>query len=490
MEFVWCPRGTFERWRSSVTLTHGFWIAKTPVTQAQWKSVMGNNPSHFKGEDCPVETVSWNDARDFCEKTGLALPTEAQWEYAWRAGGEGKLDDKLDAQAWYSDNSGGQTRPVGRKNPNAWGLCDMLGNVAEWCQDWFGDIPQHDLTDPTGGAAGATRVVRGGDWSMYPWVLRECPRDGKKPGSRTSHVGFRPVCLAEEFRSSGASIQGRKNLPRREGTSAGDDVENVQSGTSGGMASWPVHPDVREMIERLRKLHPHNRQAGEVKSIMLPGGANMEMVWCPPGSFLMGSPDDEKEREGDETQHRVTLTQGFWIGKYPVTQRQWKSVMGTNPSASKGDNLPVTSVSWKDCMEYCRKAGNGLQLPTEAQWEYACRAGNTGAYAGSGRLDDMGWYENNSGNRLHPVGQKQPNAWGLYDMHGNVSEWCSDWYGAYPIAAVTTDPKGGGASSQRVRRGGGWNYYARGCRAAYRCNSDPSTCAGHVGFRLCCLEGG
>ena len=225
-------------------------------------------------------------------------------------------------------------------------------------------------------------------------------------------------------------------------------------------------------------------QAGDVTTITLPGGATMEMVWCPAGTFLMGRGHDE---------HPVTLTKGFWMGKYEVTRAQWKSVMGKEPSDGWGDNLPVVYVTWDDCQQFCRKAG--LSLPTEAQWEYACRAGSRGPYAGTGNLDDMGWYDGNSGLKTHPVGMKQPNAWGIYDMHGNVWEWCADWYDSYPDGAVT-DPEGSlsglasffggeGSSSEwnRVLRGGCWGSFAPLCTSVYRLDQPPSQAESGVGFR-------
>jgi formylglycine-generating enzyme required for sulfatase activity len=171
--------------------------------------------------------------------------------------------------------------------------------------------------------------------------------------------------------------------------------------------------------------------------------------------------------------------------------------MGANPSYFKnaGANAPVEGVSWDDAQEYCRKltereraagrlpAGYEYSLPTEAQWEYACRAGTTGPYAGNGDLSSMGWYDDNSGSTTHPVGQKQANAWGLYDMHGNVWEWCHDWYGSYPGGAVT-DPTGASSGSYRVGRGGSWNLDAGFCRSALRIILDPSNRFINLGFRL------
>ena len=218
-------------------------------------------------------------------------------------------------------------------------------------------------------------------------------------------------------------------------------------------------------------------KAGAVKTITLPGGARMEMVWCPPGTFTMGCPEKEEfpeekypEGKGDmlqtENQHEVTLTKGFWLAKHEVTQRQWKSVMGDNPSLfDDDDDKPVERVDLESCREFCRRAG--LVLPTEAQWEYACRAGSKEAYGGKGRLDAMGWYAANSGSETHPVGKKVPNAWGLHDMHGNVEEWCADGYDVYPDHAVT-NPAGRPSMMGVVVRGGNWESDAMDCRSASR----------------------
>jgi formylglycine-generating enzyme required for sulfatase activity len=210
----------------------------------------------------------------------------------------------------------------------------------------------------------------------------------------------------------------------------------------------------------------------------------IEMVYVPGGSFLMGSPENETGRDSDEGQHRVTV-QSFYIGKYEVTQSQWRAVMGSNPSYFKGDNLPVENVSWNDAKDFCRRlsqmTGKEYRLPTEAEWEYACRAKTTGAYAGD--LDAMAWYSKNSDSKTHSVGQKQPNAFGLYDMHGNVWEWCEDWYGSYPGGEVV-DPMGPRSGSLRVDRGGGWGDGAVVCRSANRGNVAPGSRDGYLGFRL------
>jgi sulfatase modifying factor 1 len=220
----------------------------------------------------------------------------------------------------------------------------------------------------------------------------------------------------------------------------------------------------------------------------------MAFVEVKAGSFMMGSNDG---RDNEKPVRRVTITRDFWMGKFEVTQRQYQQLMGSNPSNWKGDDLPVEKVSWNDAMEFCRKLtalerqagrlpeGFEYTLPTEAQWEYACRAGTTGDYAGN--LDSMAWYDKNSGNKTHPVGTKQANAWGLYDMHGNVWEWCSDWYGGYPSGSVT-DPRGAPSGSSRVFRGGSWYDFASHCRSAFRLRFFPTYTSDDLGFRACLVR--
>ncbi len=223
------------------------------------------------------------------------------------------------------------------------------------------------------------------------------------------------------------------------------------------------------------------RQVGErlVKTI---NGVQFAFRWCPPGSFIMGSPENETGHLPHENQHKVTLTKGFWLMETEVTQAQWKAVMGDNPSVFKGDNLPVEYVNWTDCQAFCQKStslGLPLKLPTEAQWEYACRAGTTGAFAGD--LDAIAWYLSNSYAQTHPVATKKPNAWGLYDMHGNVWEWCADWVAEYPNGAVI-DPAGPSQGTVRVGRGGGWFSIDLLCRSATRCTGEQER-AFYLGLR-------
>jgi formylglycine-generating enzyme required for sulfatase activity len=216
------------------------------------------------------------------------------------------------------------------------------------------------------------------------------------------------------------------------------------------------------------------------------------MVWIAPGDFAMG----DRSRRGDSDErpvHEVRLTSGFWLGETDVTNAQWKALMGTEPGAFIGGNRPVENVSWNDAVDFCKKltakeraAGRlptGIQyrLPTEAQWEYACRAGTTGDFAGN--LEAMAWHDTNSGSETHDVKMKRPNAWGLYDMHGNVWEWCADWYGSYSDG-MAEDPTGVPTGALRVYRGGSWTSPAGYCRSASRGRNSPGFRNIYLGFRL------
>lgn len=224
------------------------------------------------------------------------------------------------------------------------------------------------------------------------------------------------------------------------------------------------------------------------------------------GTFQMGSANGDDD---EKPVHQVTIIRFFYMSRYEVTQRQWQEVMGTNPSRFKGDNLPVENVSWYDAVEYCnrlsRKDGltpcysrsgdnvacdfsaSGYRLPTEAEWEYAARGGNKSRgyiFSGSNSVGDGGWYGDNSGDKTHPVGQKRPDELGLYDMSGNVWEWCWDWYGKdYYGSSQSTDPRGPSGGSYRVDRGGSWDDFAQGLRAANRYSYTPSSSFNYLGFR-------
>lgn len=215
------------------------------------------------------------------------------------------------------------------------------------------------------------------------------------------------------------------------------------------------------------------------------------MVHVEGGTFTMGATSEQGTDAGKDEKpaHQVTLS-SFSIGKYEVTQEEWEAMMGNNPSSFKGAKRPVERVSWTDCQEFIRKlntmTGKRFRLPTEAEWEYAARGGIKSSgykYAGSDNLDRVAWYESNSGNATHDIGQKSPNELGLYDMSGNVWEWCQDRYGGYSSNSQT-NPSGPSSGSIRVFRGGGWFSNAWGCRVSFRSYDSPGFTNFNLGLRL------
>jgi formylglycine-generating enzyme required for sulfatase activity len=240
---------------------------------------------------------------------------------------------------------------------------------------------------------------------------------------------------------------------------------------------------------------------------LLVRGVAFELRWIPPGSFLMGSPEGEAGRwEAEGPQHLVTLTRGFWLGATVCTQEQWTALMEKNPSQFVGQRKPVENVRWPEALNFTRKltelareSGSlppefEFRLPTEAEWEYACRAGTTTAYNDGSSciqpdgkdpaLERLGWHGEYGKGETHPVGELAANAYGLYDMHGNVWEWCADKWADRYTSEAQTDPTGPGEGARRVVRGGSYWYRARGCRSAFRYGGEPGFSDGNLGFRL------
>jgi formylglycine-generating enzyme required for sulfatase activity len=272
-----------------------------------------------------------------------------------------------------------------------------------------------------------------------------------------------------------------------------------------GRQSLPVPPALPEsppakleMVAAIKKLMTREQVTlgGPVVNSI-----DMVLVPIPAGEFMMGSPESESEsesesgRQSDETQHLVKITKPFYLSAHEVTQAQYEQVMGNNPSNYKGATKPVETVNWHEAVAFCGKLseqeGVEYHLPTEAAWEYACRAGTSTVYSfgdDASGLGEYAWYRDNSSGTTRPAGEKLPNAWGLYDMYGNVAEWCQDWYGPYESLQVVSDPAGAASSNRRVLRGGALSDLPRNVRAAYR-NADPSatlrsTVPPNYGFRL------
>ncbi|MHC4399825.1 MAG: formylglycine-generating enzyme family protein [Planctomycetota bacterium] len=251
----------------------------------------------------------------------------------------------------------------------------------------------------------------------------------------------------------------------------------------------------QEATPATEKGSPGAEETTRAEAKVITNSIGMKLVEIPAGEFTMGSDAFTDAKP----QHRVRITKPFYLGATEVTQGQYEKVMGKNPSHFKesGPDAPVENVSWDDAQEFCRKlselaeekeAGRRYRLPTEAEWEYACRAGSAKKYCygdDESRLGDYAWYDKNSNGKTQQVGQKKPNAWGLYDMHGNVWERCADWYDSgYYANSPTDDPTGPSAGSYRVRRGGCWARDARGCRSVSRLRNAPGRRSSSLGFRV------
>jgi formylglycine-generating enzyme required for sulfatase activity len=283
-----------------------------------------------------------------------------------------------------------------------------------------------------------------------------------------------------------------------------DRIESVAVQTR--VAVRDLHAEIRQLhsaqsagVEEMRRLIASVQELRARPGDLWTNALGMRFAWVPAGAFVMGSPPHEKGHHDNEFAHRVVLTKGVFLGVTPVTQAEWRAVMGSNPSRFPGDQRPVEQVSWQDGVEFCRRLrerdGKEYRLPTEAEWEYACRAGTTTPFScGDTISTDQANYDGSqaygrgrkgeSRRQTTPVGMFPPNAWGLYDMHGNVWEWCQDWFGEYPRGDVT-DPPGPSTGAQRVLRGGSWFFIPVCCRAAYRFRNDPTKSFEDVGFRVC-----
>ena len=236
--------------------------------------------------------------------------------------------------------------------------------------------------------------------------------------------------------------------------------------------------------------HEHMDSVSAANEVFKVKDIEFRMIKVEGGTFTMGATSEmENPYDDEKPTHQVTLS-SYYIGETEVTQALWKAVMGSNPSAFKGDNLPVEKVSWNDCQTFISKlnalTGKRFRLPTEAEWEFAARGGNQSRhtqYSGSSRIDDVAWYDGNSGSKTHPVKTQQPNELGIYDMSGNVYEWCQDWYGSYSSYAQT-DPTGAGSGSYRVIRGGSWYGSPRYCSSSNRVCITPGYLINDLGLRL------
>ncbi|MBR4171862.1 MAG: SUMF1/EgtB/PvdO family nonheme iron enzyme, partial [Kiritimatiellae bacterium] len=541
-----------------VTLTKPFYIGLFAVTQKQYELVTGVNPSGYKGDKRPVDSVLYSairgssngaqwplssavDATSFMGKlrtrTGLSfdLPTEAQWEYACRSGTTTAYsygDSADENYMWYSSNSSYTTHDVGLKSPNPWGLYDMHGNVWERCLDWSGTF-EYGI-DPKGPSFGTVRVGRGG--SYYDSASSACCTSygrssstnvNENDGFRLCRTIYPQTTYIVTFDANGGDgemvpqslVPGQDPLTpcsftrndyvftgwatNANGEVVYQDLENVE--LSGDVTLYAVwEPAVYSVIDLSAGA---SATSYPVTYFVEPpsGGFNVDaykttklvLKRIEAGSYIMG---DDQTNEA----HRVTLTKPFYIGIFEVTQKQYQLIMGSNPSEFSGDKCPVENVSYNmirgsssgaqwplssavDADSFMGKlrtrTGLEFDLPTEGQWEYACRAGTTTTYSyGDSANGNYMWYSANSSSKTQEVGTKSPNPWGLYDMHGNVCEWCLDWYAR--SLSGGTDPKGSSSGSSRVRRGGGWRNDASICTSSGRYSDYPSYAGYNAGFRL------
>lgn len=484
----------------SVTLS-SFSIGETEVTQKLWNAIMNESitqiasdpywPICGSGSNYPMYYISWWDCQEFisklnnllsCQLGGMRfrLPTEAEWEYAARGGNKSRGykysgSNNLKDVAWYYQNSS-STRPVKQKLANELGLYDMNGNVWEWCEDWYSDYSSSSQTNPTGPSYGANRVIRGGCWFEDANQFSSLKRHHLDPDYSGYDVGFRLV-LSDE-------------------TTTNKKYNDLSS-----------------------------------REIFTVNGVSFNMIRVEGGTFMMGAlPNDNEAFNNEKPRHSVTLS-SFYIGETVVTKALWTVVMDPTSSEFINNNpWPVDDVSWDDCQEFIRKlnilTGRKFRLPTEAEWEFAARGGNKShgyKYSGSQyngnnnieHFDNFAWYFRNSGERYfddfytydeefyddwfdenilrenncktHIVKSKFANELGLYDMSGNVWEWCSDWYGDYSSSSQT-NPKGPFSGSARVCRGGCWKSITMMCRTSMRISRSPDIQYDDLGFRLVLSE--
>jgi len=504
LEMVLVPAGKFmmgspefennrndDETQREVTLTNAFYMGKYEVTQEQWEGLMGNNPSTTVGAKLPVTDISWNDCQDFIKKLngktggGYRLPTEAEWEYACRAGTSTAYSYGRNLTESDANIDGDSIKAVGSYKPNTFGFYDMHGNVWEWCNDWHGSFQDGEVTDPMGPATGEGRVLRGGSFIFEVSFARSSNRSYNTPTWRRNGLGFR---LARTMNIEGLSESEineffLKVMREQKAKTKKDEETKTKKEKEAKIKKEADEAKAKEAQKKLAMiLHKEVEEKAD-----LGAGIKLDIVLIPAGKFMMGSPASEKNRKSDETQHEVTITKPFYMGKYEVTQEQWQAIMGNNPSETKGVKLPVTHVSWEDCQEFIKKLNaktiGGYRLPTEAEWEYACRAGTNTAFSFGDKitLKDA----NYSGSAIEApavIGSYKPNAFGLYDMHGNVWEWCEDWFKELPIG-TTIDPKGPAMSDGRVLRGGSF-WWESTASSSSRADFPPTTKNFDFGFRL------
>ena len=541
-----------------------FYLGETEVTQAQWELAMGANPSPHRRPNNPVDNVSWDDVQPFLQTTGLRLPSEAEWEYACRAGtmtpfsfGATLSTEQANYKGSYTYGSGrrgasrDETVAVGTLGKNAWGISDMHGNVYEWCQDLFGDYPATGGDERASESGGTRRLIRGGSWSWGPSACRAAQRTVKEPASSNGLVGFRAARTASgdiPLRALPATPVVAEAPVARES----DDSQRAPSKpevSARDVSAWGTvltrSPGSAVTEAAVRQQIVASGWPWRVRD----NKSGIVLVYVPPGEFEMGSPEGEKEHQANERQHPRVIQRGFYLGETEVTVGQWRAyakatdyqtdgdrgvefsrnkkggytlrgdvsawddtwvwdekASWTNPFTNITDyrlneSHPVVMVSWNDAKALCDHYG--FMLPSEAQFEYAQRAGSTTQYSwgddeASGvkcanvfdeslrkrgsRFSSFFSFDDGSA-FLAPVGSYDANRFGLRDMTGNVTEWCADGYNeCYPDDGANESPVVGGAT--KVARGGHWYDNPIGSRVARRRHGELAARTAYVGFRV------
>ena len=497
-----------------------YYIGETEVSQELWYAVMGDNPSHSKGYNLPVEQITWDECQEFVNRlsqiTGrqFRLPTEAEWEFAARgahkSGGFLYSGSNILSQVgWYDANSGGKTNLIKQLMGNERQLYDMSGNVWEWCQDWFGNYSDDHQLDPKGPAEGLERVVRGGGWEAPDAFCRVAYRKGQAPGQPDEHIGLRLamdvydaywLTLSSRVVSMEVGESRSVNILNGSGdyTIYNNNAEIVNctlngdtlniSGLSVGTTTITVVDNLTHcQVDVTAIVYEHVEP-----STFVVNGVEFSVNFVQGGNYVMGGTSEQgSDAQGFERPaHYVTLSD-YYMGATEVTQALWHAVMGNNPSYFAGVdhlNYPVEQVTWDECQEFvCRLSeitGRTFRMPTEAEWEFAARGGLKShgyKYAGGDLLDLVAWHSGNafsvgSSNPdygTHAVATKAPNELGLYDMSGNVMEWCLDLSAAY-TTETQVNPTGPYSGSSVVGRGGGWQSAAANCRVSSRHTLSPT----------------
>ncbi|MFC2170804.1 formylglycine-generating enzyme family protein, partial [Calditrichota bacterium] len=533
-----------------VEIGRDFWMGKFEVSQKQWEAVMNSNPSAAADDpDTPVENISWKQiVEEFLIKVNEAedgspwrLPSESEWEYSCRAGTTSPHSCSNGSENFYvvSSNPDGFAKNSGTLLPNPWGLYDMHGNVWEWCRDSYHQSYYNAPLNETSwvDSLGVGRIVRGGSFGIPMSDCRSANRDWKNPDDVDKYTGFRlvrseandnvapntPILIAPADGQNEVYVlpklvwscldpngdplrydlfMGTQSDPPLIASNLTDTTYSPALLDLGANYYWKIEVKDQKggfVSSRIARFTTHRPVEQEFELGYT--GEVITMVFIDPGSYIMGTPDSFTLYDFDERPaHNVALTSRFWIGKYEVSQHQWEAVMLTNPSGFSGSDLPVENVTWEaitDTFLYrinISDSSSTWRLPTEAEWEFACRAetstqffwGNDNEFLA---IENFSWYNENSANRTHHVGDFtrgiRPNPWGLFDIIGNVSEWCGDWYhqnyfGAPSDGSYWNSPAG----TRRIHRGGNWGSLPFDCRASHRGRLFPDESRNTIGFRL------